>query len=480
VKCLKATFVATVLFVGLMVGTVQSAVAQSSTCDSSFGAKVPVLMVHGFNSNPEVWTKPESTSMENALKTVEGVYILRGFDYSTVHDQWVTDDNIGPKLARTIDCLAQASLKGGGKGKVIVVAHSMGGLAARFAASQTVNGRKVASEIGLVVTLGTPHLGSLLANAGTELATSACRVAVGNLTFSPLLGALVTKEQCLLNFAIRGLSKDSKELKELAPFPPNIPVRAIAGDARAYVSLLFTELMVETNGDTAVGKTSATAESSNTGKGGGTFVFRCDAYPHGLVWQGDCTHNELPKSSYIQGLVRKGIEEYLASTRTPAVPMTNFFGLQLPLGPEWEVLKSPDDPYSSDRKIVIDKRSCGAQDYRPYCSGFVVAKMGGADSKLPYKTGETCNYDQVHDDLGWSPPKVVGTVTVDGATGEHFTQKNVCKLEDGAGISRQGDTLHGWRFPSKGVMVYDSEGTDSFNAGPLPGLERLLQNATWK
>jgi pimeloyl-ACP methyl ester carboxylesterase len=470
----RVVLMAALIGLGVVVG-VQPAAAQEVTCNSGFGAKVPVLMVHGWLSGPEMWT--DKGSLADALNDVNAIQVIPPFNYHDSHDQWVTDSRIGPKLAATIDCLAQTSLKGGGKGKVIVIAHSMGGLATRFAVSQTVNGRKVADEIGHVITLGVPHLGSLWANLGTELATSACQGAVAELTFNPLLGLMMSKDQCLLNFAIKGLSKDSKELKELPPFPPSISVRAVAGDAFAKVPLLFTELTVNTNGDLQVGKGSASAEYTNNSSGGGLFAYRCQLQSG----NGPCTHNELQKSTDVQADVKKSIEQYLASIRTPAVPTTNFFGLGLQLGPEWEVLKAKDDPYEKDRKIVVSKASCGPKrDPRMWCSGFVVANMRAAEPKLPYKAGVACNYNQVIDDLGWSAPKVIGKVTVGGVEGEHFTQENVCKLEDGERIQRKGDILHGWRFPSKGVLVYDSEDFDSATPNPFPGVEQLLQTATWK
>ena len=59
-------------------------------------------------------------------------------------------------------------------GKVILIDHSMGGLATRYAAAQTVDGRPVWDEIGLVVTLGTPNLGSGWANAADPVVALVC------------------------------------------------------------------------------------------------------------------------------------------------------------------------------------------------------------------------------------------------------------------------------------------------------------------
>lgn len=190
---------------------------------------------------------------------------------------------------------------------------------------------------------------------------------------------------------------------------------------------------------------------------------------------------EFPHDPTTQTDMKKSVEHSIVTPRTPVVPVTDFFGLGLRLSPAWEVLAAKDDPSTGDRKVVIFKNveDCGPSAFRLYCSGFVIANMRAAEPKLPYKDGVACNYDSVHDDLGWSPPKVVGKVTVDGVEGEHFTQENTCKLEDGARIQRKGDTLHGWRFPAKGLVIYDSENIKKFSPRPFAGVEQLLQTATW-
>lgn len=176
------------LLAGSFASTQPDAQAASAPCDSGFGTKVPVLMVHGFNSNPRMWGG--LNSMKDVIEKMVGTHVVEPFDYESTHLSWVTDPTIGPRLAATIDCLAQASLRGGGRGKVIVVAHSMGGLAVQYAANQAVDGRRVADEIGLVVTIATPYTGSLLGNAGAGSLAALCQEAVGTVTFSPLLGVL--------------------------------------------------------------------------------------------------------------------------------------------------------------------------------------------------------------------------------------------------------------------------------------------------
>jgi hypothetical protein len=289
-------------------------------CGTGFGQKVPVLMVHGFNSNADMWRG--SGSMSEALKGI-GEIQLSYFDYSAVNSQWVTNQAIGPNLAKTIDCLSQTSLKEGGRGKVVVVGHSMGGLATRYAASQVVDGRKVADEIGLVITLGTPHLGSLLGNIGTTVAMIPCRAASGVLL--PGLGVFVSPDLCLANMAVKGLRVGSRELQELPVFPSKVPVRSIAGDTKFFMQYFFTDLVKEHLGDLVVGASSALSEATAMGRGDGEFKFGCDyrSYTQDKVKKfqgGQCTHTEMYKTGYIQDSVKNGIKEYLAVTSRLPVP----------------------------------------------------------------------------------------------------------------------------------------------------------------
>jgi predicted alpha/beta hydrolase family esterase len=94
-----------------------------------------VLLVHGYNSGPQTW----NADTRSTYASVSGVCI-DVFDYKNWSTHWVTDSHIGPALAMRIDELASASSSGGGSGKVIIVAHSMGGLATRCALAESCNG----------------------------------------------------------------------------------------------------------------------------------------------------------------------------------------------------------------------------------------------------------------------------------------------------------------------------------------------------
>lgn len=453
---------ALVVLGGMMLAGVQPAIAQGVGCETKgLGTNAPILTVHGFNSNPGAWSQG-APSMLDIVSKIPGGWASRAFDYERVHLDWVTHLDIGPKLAQTIDCYAQASRKNGGKGKVIVIAHSMGGLATQFAAGQSIEGRSVGDEIGFFIPIATPFMGSVLGNVATSTMLELCKAPAR--LISPALLPFVTKERCIGDLATDGLSISSDQLRQLPTLPAKIPVRAIAGNVTATTPFFNTHI-VETQTDMVVAVPSAVANVSKGGLGGkkvidcrssNQFVFFTDA---------SCAHNNLLRDTAVQEEVRKAIQEYLASASSQK-PMTNLFGLGLQLGTGWEVLGKKDDPSADVRKVVI-KKPCDPQRYRLYCDGFVVANLRAANPILPYKEGESCTSDGVHDDWQWESPVVTRQVIVGGVRGEQFTQQRC----------GGGDTMHGWRFPSKGVLVYDSA---LETATPYPDIEQLFQTAVWQ
>jgi pimeloyl-ACP methyl ester carboxylesterase len=222
-------------------GAVSAATAPS--CENDFGTKTPVLLVHGFREGPGVWT-----SMTHTIETaIPGVAVVAPFDYQAENTQWVNNANIGPKLAREITCLATASGVNGGLGKVIVIAHSMGGLAVRCAVDPACAGADVAAnakQIGLVITLGTPNTGSLLATTGDVLSDTgsvACTVlaAEGTVPGCPdLLGWLFgANSPAATAMAVGPDGKPSPDLQALKALPSGIPLYALAGKVTVTTSL---------------------------------------------------------------------------------------------------------------------------------------------------------------------------------------------------------------------------------------------------
>jgi hypothetical protein len=236
------------------------------------------------------------------------------FNYSNYDTDWVTNPNIGPALSHQIACLATSSREDGGTGKVIVIAHSMGGLAIRWAATKSSNAAEVTNDLGLVITLGTPNDGSGWANAALQFLTMIC-------TSSTLYGrtpAAPSDSFCTNWGALNGFADDSKEIKSLLWLPSNIPVYAIAGDATINVPLFFETDSVNTDSDLIVAEHSAIEGVSQTGEGGGSDVVPCIwNLPEQLFSGPNCWHSALTHNYSVEQKVISAINRYIASQAAP-------------------------------------------------------------------------------------------------------------------------------------------------------------------
>lgn len=119
---------------------------------------VPVVLVHGWRSS----ARAMAPTADRLREQLGADYSILRFDYSQAANQWPSGATAGC-LARYI---VSAWKRTGEARKVVVVTHSMGGIAARFAAGQTVSGLPVADALAGLVTLATPHRGSPWGNTG--------------------------------------------------------------------------------------------------------------------------------------------------------------------------------------------------------------------------------------------------------------------------------------------------------------------------
>lgn len=257
-----------------MLGVPQAQAAQRGIyCDGHDEGRLPVLLVHGFNSGPETW----SDASRNQLHRAGSGVCIDVFDYAFRSTTWVSDDAIGPALATRISQLATASERGGGAGRVVIVAHSMGGLATRCAADIDCNGGRadVASRIAELVTLGTPNLGSFLAQRPA------------NTLGSLLAGACLYRHAAELDscdgaravgssIASRAFRPGSPEEQTLPDLPVSVPVYALAARIR-LISSFFGQNEAELGdvGDLVVLRDSALARGHAVGGLGGTQTIDC-------------------------------------------------------------------------------------------------------------------------------------------------------------------------------------------------------------
>jgi pimeloyl-ACP methyl ester carboxylesterase len=109
--------------------------------------QVPLLLIHGYCCNRGFWwwLKPRLEARGRSVATL------------TLEPLFGDIDRYAEQVARRVEALCRET----GAGKVVLVGHSMGGLAARAYLRRYGEARVVR-----LVTLGTPHRGSVLARFG--------------------------------------------------------------------------------------------------------------------------------------------------------------------------------------------------------------------------------------------------------------------------------------------------------------------------
>lgn len=273
------------------------------------GKKMPVLFVHGFTGSPSSWGLTKYVPVKD--------YAVNQFDYTRTNTRWVTDPSIGDALATTIVCLATRSASSGSPGRVIVVGHSMGGLAARLAVSKTIDGTPVADRVAGVITIGTPYAGAWLANVSDVTGG----VSVLNRKMYTWLRDQCPASQPLMLDGMCGLVTHlntpaahamvigSSDLKSLPAWPAGLPVHTIAGELDVTVQVLFgPKQALGTLGDTFVGGASGTAGFTGALPTGGIKEIHCpvalsaDLYSSSVTFSrafggGGCTHGTLIRSN---------------------------------------------------------------------------------------------------------------------------------------------------------------------------------------
>jgi len=114
-------------------------------------AGTPILLVHGFFSNRGMWA---GLRPRLAAANVGPVYtVTLGLPTGSIE-----------AMATSLDERIEEIVRATGQEKIVVVAHSMGGLVTRAYMAQM--GSKPSKRIGRFITLGSPHHGTRLAGAG--------------------------------------------------------------------------------------------------------------------------------------------------------------------------------------------------------------------------------------------------------------------------------------------------------------------------
>lgn len=378
--------VALAMLVGLLVVPAARASSQAG-CLRDLGVQdpgrsLPIILVHGFAGSPSAFDQA-SIVLEGSGLDVS----LQPFDYSSQNTQWVDHPRIGPRLRQWIVCLSDVSQTNGGLGRVAVLAHSMGGLATRFALAGPSVPADMADRVALVATLGTPHRGSLLAGPNDDGSLGA-RVAR---TLVERFVDWVFPFVHLDSPAGRALATGSFQLASLPPWPDGVAVWAGAGQFVAEQRFLFFS-REDYFGDIPVSVPSATAMAPVHDGLGGPEVVRCRLpVPLDLGGPGvqlaisyavasnpgllDCYHGRLTGSrSFLDPIVA---QLAAASARSPrsSLDSVDFQNVTLPAGScqfgGWE---NPEPiPLSGGQG------ESGGTDYGPSASVLSVEVVGFAD-----------------------------------------------------------------------------------------------------
>ena len=163
-----ATFVANSLGIGTI--NVRCRGSAEVMASGNLYVQPPILFVHGINSDASTWN-----AMRNELVArgfVNGKTLVKGggsassadfytCSFSNKMGDWFQE---GPELKEFIDRIL-SRIPFEKKPPVVLVAHSMGGLASRayLQGNAGISPQEAAARVGALVTIGTPHRGSFMA-----------------------------------------------------------------------------------------------------------------------------------------------------------------------------------------------------------------------------------------------------------------------------------------------------------------------------
>ena len=271
--------------------------------------RTAVIFVHGWMpGNPSNWgSDSQPGSMYATIDWLHGTWVS-AFDWSPTNGEWAGNPSNGPALAQYIHDVAQASKAGGGNGKVIIVAHSMGGLLTRYAANVWLGKDHVADDIGMVITLGTPNTGSFWSNAGDKARALLCWEQTYNSQ-----NFQVPSDFCKDWTALSGMSAYGDKIASLPELPSRIPLYAIAGNEVIHIRLGLSVVDIPLGGDGVVTTSSALHKRSNGGPGSYTPI---QNPPRMLDFS--AMHGNLPQNKDIIAMVHDLIYAYIQAHPAPA------------------------------------------------------------------------------------------------------------------------------------------------------------------
>lgn len=176
IRAVVAWCLAAVVIMGLLLAParVTHAAALSSCATSQLqlvpgsapatAGTIPVVFIHGIISNSNMWHGSSAGSIAWRAARMSGVTAWT-FNYGPENLDWVTNNLVGGNFATAISCLSRESAN-----DVIIVSHSMGGLAAQYAFAQPdASGGTIGDHVAELITIGTPYQGSELLTVMQDL-----------------------------------------------------------------------------------------------------------------------------------------------------------------------------------------------------------------------------------------------------------------------------------------------------------------------
>jgi pimeloyl-ACP methyl ester carboxylesterase len=293
---------------------------------------VPIVFIHGITGDPSIFTTPGPRGAESLAVQVAAVRdtTVWTFDYHAYSLDWVTNPNIGPAVASAVACLARLSGH-----RVIVIAHSMGGLATQYAAAQAdPAGGKVGDRIAHVFTIGTPFTGSKLL---TVLEDAIKGNPVADPTQAAIVDAILSKcagageaayrkggesTPCSL-LSIPGspvgtaLRYNSQQIRALPRWSRSVPVTDVAGEIRLTFGIWKLRHTFDI-GDVPVSQDSATAHNTS----GAPIRVVCHDSLVSLS-SAECYHGRLPQNPNVVVPLLKAVRSAVALEDVTFLPATS-------------------------------------------------------------------------------------------------------------------------------------------------------------
>jgi triacylglycerol lipase len=175
--------------------------------------KPPIVLVHGYVCNHRMWE-----SMGATLRA-QGHSVI-AVDLEPV---FTSIENYGP----TIEAAVQSALSANaGAGKVLLIGHSMGGLAIR-AWMRTHGEAHTLARVAQVVTLGTPHAGTRLGTPKLAVTPNSAQMMWQSDYVKTLAAQEPASVRALLRIAIT--AQDNIVFPQLAQTLPNIAPKVFHG-----------------------------------------------------------------------------------------------------------------------------------------------------------------------------------------------------------------------------------------------------------